>query len=597
MSTVGVALRRNNSVPAMTAGYVESAAMAQLIGTGKSDSVSGSEKSDVIFGEGRGDTLKGGAGDDRIHGGGGDDVVYGEHGNDVIFGGATLGGAADLNKFRISEDVKAKITFLGESAGFQNTLGLYKIAADGSVYDVKIVFANASLKGSGGDLVAGKSSVDVDLKAGDNVGFFVVPNGFSQSGVSKLLGDKNGSFKFVGPDGKAGNVLGGGELKLVHVSNKGVETVVTSQYGTSTFHSYGGAEAGLNGDKFKHVNGQVDVTSGSVKIGFEDLWKGGDKDFDDSVFKIDIGQTNAALLAKEKTKPAKSTDNDTLQGNDGHDKVFGLSGNDKLEGGEGNDELWGNSGDDVLSGDAGNDQLNGGSGNDALAGGDGNDALAGNSGNDTLVGGDGNDTLSGDSGDDVLDGGAGDDVVAAGSGNDVIVDGEGSDKYDGGAGFDTLDFSGAKSGLKIDLSKGTKTGDGNDTFSSVEKVVGGAFADTVNGSKNADTIVAGDGDDTVRGLGGADQLTGGAGRDTFVWLAKDLGTGVDDITDFSKEDVLDLRGVLKGQKFDSLADVVKVSDTDKGAVVAVRQGDAFVDVVTLDNWHSTDLLSSGHILA
>ena len=565
-----------------------------FIGTGIKDTFQGDEHANLIFGEGGRDKLNGGAGNDRIHGGGGDDTLAGEAGDDIVFGSASVGGTVDLNKLVIHEDVTGKVTFLGETAGYKNTLGFYKIASDGSVYDVEVLFANASAKGSGGNLVAGSSSVDVDLKGGDRVGFFVVPNGFSQKGVDTLLADTKGSFKFVGADGKAGNVTAGGELKLVHVSDKGVSTVITSQYGNSIFHSFGGAEAGLNGDTFKHATGEVKVIDGSVEIGFEDLWNGGDKDYDDSIFRFDIGQTNAALLAKEATKPATATDNDTITGGLGNDKLFGLAGDDVVSGGQGDDQVWGNSGNDVLRGGAGDDKVSGGVGNDSIFGGDGDDVLSGESGDDDIRGGAGKDILSGNSGNDTLSGGAGDDEVGGGSGDDTLNDGLGNDNYDGGSGFDTLDFSNAKAGITIDVSKSSATGQGNDTFKSVESVVGSAFADTYKGSKNNDVFVGGDGDDVIRGLGGADTLTGGAGKDTFVWLAKDLGTGVDHITDFSKDDRLDLSALLKGL---SPRDTVKFVDNDKGTTVSVRQGDVFADVVTLDGVQSNDLLANGLILS
>ena len=174
-----------------------------------------------------------------------------------------------------------EVTFVGETAGYQNVVGMYKIAADGSIHDVEIVFANASLKGSGGDLLSGVSKSDVNVAAGDKVGFFVVPNGYAQQGMSKLLGDQTASYKFVDAQGNAGNVNGGTELKLVQVSATGAETAIKSAYGTSVFHSVDDGSLGLNGDKLNHV--KVTETNGTVKIGFEDLKGGGDKDFDDSV--------------------------------------------------------------------------------------------------------------------------------------------------------------------------------------------------------------------------------------------------------------------------------------------------------------------------
>ena len=78
-----------------------------------------------------------------------------------------------------------------------------------------------------------------------------------------------------------------------------------SQYGTSSVPQPGPS---LNDDGgYDHVKAETDVMAGTVKIGFEDLWNGGDKDFDDSVFVIEIGQTNAALCCRRRasaTAPA-----------------------------------------------------------------------------------------------------------------------------------------------------------------------------------------------------------------------------------------------------------------------------------------------------
>ena len=65
--------------------------------------------------------------------------------------------------------VTPSVTFLGESAGFQNTFGMYKIADDGTIYDVQILFANSSATGNGGQLDAGTSSVNLDVSAGDEL--------------------------------------------------------------------------------------------------------------------------------------------------------------------------------------------------------------------------------------------------------------------------------------------------------------------------------------------------------------------------------------------------------------------------------------------
>jgi Ca2+-binding RTX toxin-like protein len=516
--------------------------MSTFTGTGRGDVFAGSAADDHLRGEGGKDSLSGGAGRDVMYGGGGDDKMSGEAGDDVMVGSNGKSAAVDLSNFKVTEATKATVTFNYEEAGFQNTLGAYKIGADGKIYDVQLLFANASLKGSGGDLVAGKSTASLDLKPGDKLGFFVVPNAFAQLGMDKLLGDKNAAWKMVERgSGKDGNI-NGGPVDLVHVAKTGKETVIKSQYGSDLFHSVSGASGKLNADKFQHVKGEVDVTTGKVKIGFEDLWKGGDKDFDDQMFTIDIGTTNAETLDRVGSKLSKYTDNDAMSGGSGNDTMFGFAGDDFMDGGADADKLYGGSGNDVLTGGDGNDQLYGGSGNDRILGDEGNDYIV------------------------------------------------------GGSGFDTLDFSGVGRAVQVDLNKHVANGAGHDSIWGVEGVVGSRFGDVLDGDKRGNALDGGAGDDVLRGRGGADSLTGGDGRDTFVWHAKDLGSGVDHVTDFGKGDVLDLSHVFKGKVG---ADAVQLRDTKEGTVLAAKVGDAFVDVAVLDGVHglnASEMLAHGALL-
>jgi VCBS repeat-containing protein len=75
----------------------------------------------------------------------------------------------------------------------------------------------------------------------------------------------------------------------------------------------------------------------------------------------------------------------TINGNEGNNRLTGTSRNDVINGNGGNDRLNGGAGADILNGGAGKDELNGGSGNDVLDGGSGSDELEGGSGNDTLI--------------------------------------------------------------------------------------------------------------------------------------------------------------------------------------------------------------------
>jgi hypothetical protein len=156
---------------------------------------------------------------------------------------------------------------------------------------------------------------------------------------------------------------------------------------------------------------------------------------------------------------------------------------------------------------------------DRLTGSAAAETLRGDDGADTLAGWGGDDLLDGGAGDDALWGGAGDDTVGGGAGDDTVSGGPGDDLLSGGAGVDTLDFWGARGGVRVDLAaQGTPQalggGEGTDRFDGFENVTGSAAgADTLRGDAGANLL---------RGFGGADRLEGGDGADTLVG-----GTGAD----------------------------------------------------------------------
>ncbi|MGB3339419.1 MAG: cadherin-like domain-containing protein [Devosia sp.] len=192
---------------------------------------------------------------------------------------------------------------------------------------------------------------------------------------------------------------------------------------------------------------------------------------------------------------------DSIDGEDGNDSIHGDAGDDLISGGAGCDELEGGTGDDVLLGEAGDDWLDGGVGNDALIGGTGNDTLKGGYGNDLLDGGAGCDVLDGGAGDDQLTGGRGNDFIAAGGGDDQIAGDAGNDAIHGGAGDDTLDFSATCEDVIVDFIGGQSFSRefGDDSFTGIERVIGGA------------------GDDIFVIGATATVTTGGRGRDTFIF--------------------------------------------------------------------------------
>ena len=220
---------------------------------------------------------------------------------------ASSSGNPDL---AVVKDYKGQVVFAGESAGYQNSIGTYTYDSKGVISNVKILFANASAEGAGGNLVAGKSAVDVAFNAGDKVGFFIIPNGFGANG--NALNDKAGSFQFVDAKGNPGNVNGGVELKLVHVDGKGQSVDVKSAFGTSVFHTIDDGTKGLNGDKTNHVVTKIDVEKGTVSFGFEDLKGGGDKDFNDLGITVKLGQDNVKSIASPAPEAARAIGSELL---------------------------------------------------------------------------------------------------------------------------------------------------------------------------------------------------------------------------------------------------------------------------------------------
>ena len=142
---------------------------------------------------------------------------------------------------------------------------------------------------------------------------------------------------------------------------------------------------------------------------------------------------------------------------------------------------------------------------------------------------------TGGSGADVLIGNAVANVLTGNGGDDWLMGKEGADTLNGGAGFDTASYISAGAGVIASLASNTgSAGDAaGDKFTSIEKLEGSRFADTLNGGNANDTLSGlagndvldagngndaldgGDDNDTLRGGNGDDTLEGGAGNDVL----------------------------------------------------------------------------------
>ncbi len=191
----------------------------------------------------------------------------------------------------IQEAGPLSVVFGGETAGYQNSFGYYKINPETKeITDVEMIWTNASLKNSGGSLVASESAADLDATAGDTLGFFIVANGNAQNSYS-MLG--SGHYEFRARDG-GDATTDSASPKLVFVGADGMVTAINGD----VFHTVDGTDNySLNPDGIRHTTGVLDLEQGNVTIGFEDLRGGGDRDFDDCIFTVHIGQANTGALS------------------------------------------------------------------------------------------------------------------------------------------------------------------------------------------------------------------------------------------------------------------------------------------------------------
>ena len=179
----------------------------------------------------------------------------------------------------VSSAQTVTMTFEGESAGYQSSVGHYTVDADGVIQNIEMDWTNASQQGSGGDLVPGEAQVSFDVDAGARVGVFMVPNGNKQNDFSEMT---DGHFEFRDDAGEPATINTASPT-LVFVHNDGNESIINSQSG-EIFHSAG---PDMHGDNLEHsVSGVND--DGDLMIGFEDLVGGGDQDYEDLVVKLDF---------------------------------------------------------------------------------------------------------------------------------------------------------------------------------------------------------------------------------------------------------------------------------------------------------------------
>jgi hypothetical protein len=161
----------------------------------------------------------------------------------------------DPNKLFLKSASDVRVYFIGEGAGFRNTLGFNTSGGGINTGNPEIIFPNASSRVTTYNPSAGPiaRTANEPLLPGDFVDL--------------------------------GTFAGGTKLDFFLIANG-------ASGGTTVFST----DRSVNPDGINHVVTFAAMTATHLIIGFEDLLGGGDRDFNDLLFAVDIGAINIAAL-------------------------------------------------------------------------------------------------------------------------------------------------------------------------------------------------------------------------------------------------------------------------------------------------------------
>lgn len=175
-----------------------------------------------------------------------------------------INGIANMPFLTGDSVVRFSATLEAAISAFANTLGWYRVATDGTIFGVDVLYADT--------LDPGALTVSLGAPgSGEKIGFFLVQNGFGQ------FGNLPDDLSFVTQGSLAPADLDAGLPLFLQSASLGVLT------GATVFHSF----ATLNvGDAIQVLSG-VAPGGRALEIGFEDVALGtGDNDFQDVVLSV-----------------------------------------------------------------------------------------------------------------------------------------------------------------------------------------------------------------------------------------------------------------------------------------------------------------------
>jgi len=531
----------------------------QLKGSNYADTFIGSNGNDTIYGGAGNDTFTGGTGNDTFYGETGDDLFISSYndGNNTYYGGTTDEVNGDTIDYSGITDSEYKV--IGDLSN--STISVYNSDATPVLQKTDTINSIENLTGgAGNDTLRGNTSKNT-LKGGTGSDTI-----YASEGGDRLFGEA-GDDRFVFENGVDGSsvVIDGGTtsqtngdtidysaltdgvaLRLMGTSYSGVTVGVTTNHHTiRNINNILGSQGDdtIEGDSGNNI---LDGHDGLDTVSFENSG---------AKVVVNIGAEVTLNSITYTTNQASGTTigTDTITNfenivaGSGDDTLIGSSVLNTIYGGIGKDFIYGGEGDDKLYGEDGNDTITGGIGNDTIDGGEGSDTVSYFDADKAIVNlrgatyGSGTVTYGVD---DYTDRLYSIENVLGSAGNDTIQGNETNNTLDGVGGTNTVSYSGAASGVVVDLGLQGQTqdtvGDGVDYLANFADLIGSSQADTLKGDTNTNMINGGAGDDTIYGIGGSNYLYGSTGDDTVYGKVSgsdfvDGGTGNNKI-DYSNLD-------------------------------------------------------------
>jgi Ca2+-binding RTX toxin-like protein len=570
---------------------IGSAAANALWGQDGGDTLEGGDGNDSLYGEGGADTLIGGPGDDVLDGGAGttDTANYTTATGpvQVDLGAGTSTGAAG-NDVLVNIERLLGSYYADRLVGGAGTNFLYGWVGNDTL-DGGDGVDYADYRGTTQPLNANLATgVVVNAVTGETDTLVSIEAFMGSTAVDTIVGSAGDDLIFGGP---GNDVLDGGDGFDMAVYRWDTNSV-TVNLATGATSGAGGSDTllrfeGIVGSPYADTltgDGAGNRINGGA--GNDTIAGGGG--FDYAVYSEASSGVTVNLGAGTTSGPdgvdalsgiegvIGSPYSDLLIGDAGGNHLQGGAGNDRLRGAAGNDTLDGGDGFNVVDYSTASGAVNVNLGAGTASGADGNDVLAnfdqvvGSPFADTLTGSDGIDFLNGGLGNDRLDGAGGGDYAdykdasgpvtvnlatrssSGADGNDTLANIEnvrgsgwgdtltgddaenffrpmgGNDTVAGGGGSDWVNYREAPAGVFVYLAQGVAYGDGTDTLTGIENVLGSPYDDWLVGDAA---------DNYLMGLAGDDILDGGDGNDLAIYsestgpvrveLAHFLATGAD----------------------------------------------------------------------